>query len=675
MAEVILAKTAGFCFGVDRAIKLIEKLLSEGRSVATLGPIIHNAQVTDDLASRGVVTVNDPEEVEKGTVLVLRTHGVTRDIKEKADRLGVEYIDAACPFVKKIHKTVLENSGEETVTVISGDPDHPEVRGIKSYAAGEAFVVRNESELTELFEKRPELAQKCVIFVSQTTFSIKEWEKSIKKAKTLCTNAKIFDTICCATEERQKEAAGLSLECDCMVIVGGRHSSNTRKLLGVCEKNCPSFLVETADELNARSFSGFGRIGITAGASTPAGIIKEVLETMSEIENDITMIEEEKVQDSVSAAENFDFEAALEESLSSLNNDQKVEGIVLGVTPTEIQVDIGRKQTGYIPYDEYSNDPAADPKSELKPGDKLNLIIMKTNDQEGTIMLSKKRCDAMKSWDDIIEADGTDKVFEGGVVTEVVPSGKGIIVLWNNIRVFIPASQATARRGDSLEELVKKQVNFKIIDVNKQRRRAVGSIRAVAKEQREAAKNAFWANPPQAGDVVKGNVVSLVDFGAFVDIGGVQGLVHISDLAWKRIKHPSEVLNVGEEIEVNVKKVDLEKQKISLGYRKDEDNPYVVFAKNYEIGSVCDVKITNLTEFGAFAEIIPGIEGLIHISQIANKRIEKPADVLEKGQTVQAKIINIQTEPKFKVSLSIRELLPKEKAEKEEAAPAEEADA
>jgi len=452
-----------------------------------------------------------------------------------------------------------------------------------------------------------------------------------------------------------------------MVIVGGRHSSNTRKLLGVCEKNCPSFLIETADELNGITLGGFNSIGLTAGASTPAGIIKEVLETMSEIVKDTTMIEEEKVLDSA-AAEDFDFAAALEESLSNMNSDQKVVGTVLNVTNTEIQVDIGRKQTGYIPYSEYSNDPSADPKAELKVGDELNLIIMKTNDQEGFTMLSKKRYDAIAAWDKVVSAEGTDEVLEG-VVTEVVRGG--VIVVSNNARLFIPASLATASRNDKLEDLVKKTVKFKVIEVNKQRRRAVGSIRAVLKDERKAAEEKFWAEA-QEGEVRKGVVKSLMKFGAFVDIGGVDGMIHVSELSWNRIKDPSEVVSVGDEVEVTIKSLNPEKKQIALGYKKLEDNPWEIFKAKYAVDSVAEVEIANFTDFGAFAHIVPGVDGLIHISQIANKHVAKPADVLKIGEKVEAKITEIDEERK-RVSLSIRALLPVEAAAEEAVeAPAEE---
>ncbi len=659
MAEIRLAKTAGFCFGVDRAVKMVEDLLSQGKKVTTLGPIIHNQQVTDDFLKRGVKIADFPEDVSPDSVLVFRAHGVTKEILEKTKELGLTYADAVCPFVKKIHKIVIENSDENTVTVIAGDPLHPEVKGIKSYAKGLSFVVTNSEELENLLKENDNFKEKTVIFVSQTTFSVKEWEKSLKKLNLLCTNAKIFDTICFATEERQKEADSLSKQSDLMIVVGGRHSSNTKKLFDVCKKNCSAFLVETPSELLGLKFDGIRSVGVTAGASTPAGIIKEVLKTMSEIVNDNKMIEEEKVQDSVQASEDFDFEAALEESLSSMNSDQKVSGTVIGVTNTEIQVDIGRKQTGYVPYDEYSNDQSADPKAELKPGDTLNLIIMKTNDQEGTIMLSKKRYDAIKAWDDIVSAENDNTVLTG-VVTDVIRGG--VLVFSNNIRVFIPASLATMSRNDKLEDLLNKEVQFKIIEVDRRRRRVKGSVRSVLKEQRKAAAEKFWENAPAAGDKVEGVVKSLTAFGAFVDIGGVDGLVHISDLSWNKISHPSEVVNVGDKIEVTIKSIDDENKKISLGYKKAEDNPWEIMKRDYPVGTVCDVTIANFTTFGAFAHVIPRVDGLIHISEIANKRIAKPSDVLKIGETVQAKIIAVDFDNK-KVSLSIKALLPEEPAE------------
>ncbi|MCQ2471324.1 MAG: bifunctional 4-hydroxy-3-methylbut-2-enyl diphosphate reductase/30S ribosomal protein S1 [Clostridia bacterium] len=678
MHEIILAKTAGFCFGVNRAVDMLYKMVDDGEKVCTLGPIIHNPQVISDLESKGVMIIDSPEKLPKDTKLVLRTHGVERNILDFLDNAKMDYCDATCPFVKKIHRIVKENSDENTAVFVAGDKNHPEVKGIMSYCSGEIFTFINSDELEEITQNPSDLTKKKIICVAQTTFSIKEWEICIKKIKKHYTNAIIFDTICNATNERQSEALKLSGQCDAMIIIGGRQSSNTAKLKAVCEGNCPTYLIETAKELSEIDLSGFSRIGVTAGASTPAGIIKEVLTTMSEIlneqENEIietaVQAQTEEVQEAAQPDEELDFSNLLEENLKNMNNDQKVRGIVTAISAGEIQVDIGRKQTGYVPADEYSADPTADPMKELKIGDEIGLIIMKTNDQEGTIMLSKKRFDAQGAWDKMTAAQESEEILEG-TVTEVIKGG--IIVVANGVRVFVPASLATASKGDSLEELLKTKVKLRIIDVNRQRRRAVGSIRSVLKEERKAKEEAFWAQIEE-GQTYDGKVKSLTSYGAFVDIGGVDGMVHISELSWKRIKHPSDVLTVGQDVNVFVKAVDKENKKISLGYKKAEDNPWEILKRDYPVGTVVESEIVGLTAFGAFATVIPGIDGLIHISQIANQHIKHPADVLKVGEKVQVKITAVDFE-KSRVSLSIRELLAAEEEVAEEAAeeaPAEE---
>ena len=373
------------------------------------------------------------------------------------------------------------------------------------------------------------------------------------------------------------------------------------------------------------------------------------------------------------SAEDLDFMEALEESLNNMSTEQKVVGVVTGISPSEIQVDIGRKQTGYVPADEYSADPTADPMKELKIGDEIKLIIMKTNDQEGTVMLSKKRYDAQGAWDKIEAAKENDEVVTG-TVTDVVKGG--VIVVVSGVRVFVPASLATASRGDSLDELLKTKVDLKIIEVKSERgrKKAIGSIKAVIREARKAAEEAFWAQAEE-GQVYHGVVKSLTNYGAFVDIGGVDGMVHISEMSWKRIKHPSEVLAIGQEIEVYIKSLDKENKKISLGYKKAEDNPWEILRRDYPVDTVIDSEIVGLTTFGAFATVIPGIDGLIHISQIADQRIGKPSDVLQIGEKVKCKITAIDFD-KSRVSLSIRALLPKADEADEEAteeAPVEEA--
>lgn len=698
--RITLAKTAGFCFGVDRAVELVYSLLGQGKKVCTLGPLIHNPQVISDLEQRGTRIIDVPSAAQQDETLVVRAHGVTAAVESEIEQMGLEFCNATCPFVKKIHKIVSEKPDENSVVLIAGDSRHPEVQGIVGHCKCESIVFGSLEELENIVKSRSDLHEKRILFVAQTTFSTKEWNLCEKKIKKLYTNPIIFDTICSATHERQKEAYELSLVSDAMVIVGGRQSSNTAKLKAVCEPNCKTYLVENASEAAQIDFTGCNNVGVTAGASTPAGIIKEVLQTMSENTNeakvqseiDALQAEVEQVlnpaqeavgQDSAKAEEaaveetpkkSFDemtFQEALEESLKSMSTDQKVRGIVVGISPSEIQVDIGRKQTGYVPIDEYSNDPTADPAKELKIGDEIDLIIMKTNDAEGTMMLSKRRFDATKAWADICAAEESGEVLEG-TVCEVIPNG-GVLVACKGSRVFIPGSHTGLSKDEPLESLLKTKVQFKIIDVNKQRKRAVGSIRVVAREARKELAKAFWENAAE-GQVITGTVKSLTSYGAFVNIGGVDGMVHISELSWKRIKHPSEIVNVGDTVEVYIKKLDAENKKISLGYKKVEDNPWEIMRRDYPVGTVCKAKIVGMTTFGAFANVIPGIDGLIHISQIADRRINKPEDVLSIGEEVDVKVTEIDFDKK-RVSLSIRALIEpaaEEAAEAVEEAPAAE---
>ena len=670
--RLTLAKTAGFCFGVNRAVDLVYSMLDEGKKVCTLGPLIHNPQVIEDLEKRGTRIIEAPNQARAGETLVVRAHGVTAAVEAEIENMGIDFCNATCPFVKKIHKIVSEKPGENSVVLIAGDSTHPEVQGIVGHCKTEAIVFSGCEELEKIAAERQDLAEKSIFAVAQTTFSTKEWNLCEKKIKKLYTNAIIFDTICSATQRRQKEAYELSLVSDAMIIVGGRLSSNTAKLKAVCEPNCKTYLVENAEEASRIDLSGCTNVGVTAGASTPAGIIKEVLQTMSENVNnvqpeiDALQAEIEQVlnpeaagQESANAAIAADdsavesFEAMMEESLKSMSSDQKVRGIVVGISPSEIQVDIGRKQTGYVPIDEYSNDPTADPAKELKIGDEIELIIMKTNDAEGTMMLSKRRLDATKAWADICAAEESGEVLEG-TVCEVIPAG-GVLVACKGSRVFIPGSHTGLSKDEPLESLLKEKVQFKVIDVNKQRKRAVGSIRVVAREARKELAKAFWDNAAE-GQVITGTVKSLTSYGAFVDIGGVDGMVHISELSWKRIKHPSEVVNVGDTVEVYIKKLDAENKKISLGYKKVEDNPWEIMRRDYPVGTVCKAKVVGMTTFGAFANVIPGIDGLIHISQIADRRINKPEDVLTIGEEVDVKVTEIDFDKK-RVSLSIRALI------------------
>ena len=649
--KITLAKTAGFCFGVDRAVNMVYDLLEKGEKVCTLGPIIHNPQLVAEVEQKGVRIVNSPKEVTECETLVIRSHGVEKSVIDEAQNLGVAVADATCPFVAKIHKIVSQSSSEGYVTLIAGDSAHQEVKGIVGHCFDECFVVADENELEDLLIKYDNFVEKKIIFVSQTTFNAKIWGEMQKKLKKVCTNAKIFDTICNATSNRQEEADELSKICDNIIVIGGRHSSNTAKLFDVCSKNCErTFLIETAEELpNSAALSG-GSVGVVAGASTPAGIIKEVIRTMSE---NLQPVEEQmEVKESVQKSfEEMTDEEAFEASLSSLTGDQKVEGTVIAVNPTEITVDIGRGVTGYVTAAEYSSNPDANMMDEVKVDDKINLIIMKISDQEGTAMLSKRRYDAIAGWDNIVAAKDSGEILSG-FVKDIIKGG--IVVYTNNVRVFIPASQATLSKNDSLEDLKGKEVSFRIIEIGRGRR-AIGSIRSVLIEEKKAAESKIWESIA-VGDRFTGTVKSLTSYGAFVDIGGVDGMVHISELSWARIKNPSEVVLVGDTVEVYVKALDADKKKISLGYKKEDENPWVIFQNNYKVDDVVKATIVSMTTYGAFARIIAGVDGLIHISQIANKHIAKPQDELTVGQEVEAKITAIDLEKK-RVSLSIRALL------------------
>ena len=553
--------------------------------------------------------------------------------------------------VAKIHNIVALAGAEGRTVLIAGDRQHKEVVGIIGHCIGKVLVFDTLESLEDLSKNGEISTSEELTVVSQTTFNTELWKKCQNFLKKHYTNAKIFDTICNATSKRQQEANELSHECDVMVVVGGRHSSNTRKLYGVCSKNCErTVFIESSEELEREDIANASLIGVVAGASTPSGIIKEVINTMDQI---------------LALNDEMTFEEMLNATESASNTDQKVKGIVLSVSPTEIQVDIvGRKHTGYITASEFSSDPNVKLTEAVKVGDELDLIIMRTNDQEGTVMLSKKRFDAIAGWDKVLAAKESNEIIEG-TVSDIVKGG--VVAFYEGIRVFIPASQATLSRNDSLEDLKGKTLSFRIIEIGP-RRRVIGSARAILKEQKAEATEKFWANVA-VGDRITGTVKSLTGYGAFVDLGGVDGMVHISELSWERIKNPSEVVAVGDTIEVYIKAIDEEKKKISLGYKKADENPWEVFKAKFAVGDVATVKIVSMTAYGAFAKVIPGIDGLIHISQIANRRIEKPADELKVGQEVEAKIIDVDFDKK-RVSLSIRALLPEEPAAEEAVAEA-----
>ena len=637
--SVTIAESAGFCFGVSRAVDTVEKLAAEGKNVVTLGPIIHNRHVVAKFDAMGVRVIQSPQEAQPGMTVVIRSHGVTRAVCDQLASQGVEVIDATCPFVKRIHNIVEKAQEEGRLPVIMGTRDHPEVVGIAGWC-GDCRIFETPEELVKWATGPDVTPDLPICIVSQTTATEISWKKSVKIAKKQFTNLKIFDTICRATESRQRSAAELSAACEAMVVVGDAKSSNTGTLAKICRQHCDKvILVDNASELDPAFFGGVTEVGITAGASTPAWIIKEVNKTMSEITN-------------VEAVQEENFEELLEQSIKTLNTGDKVLGIVTGIGNTEVQVDLGTKHAGYIPYDEVSADPSVKPEDILHVGDEIEVFVVRVNDQEGTVQLSKKKLDGLKIWDDMASYV-EEKTTVEGVVTE--ENKGGLVATIKGIRVFIPASQSGVAKGGDMAGMVGKTVQLKVTEVNRARRRVIGSIRAVNSEARKANQEKLWAEIEE-GKKYHGTVKSLTSYGAFVDIGGVDGMVHVSELSWNRIKNPAEVVKVGDEIDVYVISFDPEKKKVSLGYKTAEMNPWNQFMTNYQIGDVVDAKIVKLMTFGAFAEILPGVDGLIHISQIADKRIGKPEDVLAEGQEVQVKITDVDAEHK-RISLSIRALL------------------
>ena len=645
--SIRVAESAGFCFGVNRAVELVEQAAASGKKVCTLGPIIHNRHAVAHFENMGVRVIHAPQEATPEHTVIIRSHGVPKAVQEALEKTGAEVVDATCPFVKRIHGIVSRAEEEGRLPVIIGTRAHPEVEGIAGWCRC-CKVFENVQEL-ENWANSGEISKDTPIsMVCQTTSTESLWNSCEIFAKKVFTNLKIFDTICKATEFRQSEAANLSKVCQAMVVVGDTHSSNTGRLAMICREHCERVvLVDNASELNPVFFRGVADVGITAGASTPAWIIKEVNKTMSEITN-------------VEAVQEENFAELLEQSIKTLNTGDKVTGIVTGIGATEVQIDLGTKHAGYIPYDEVSADPRVKPEDILHVGDEIEVFVVRVNDQEGTCQLSKKKLDGMKIWDEMATWCEEKTTIEG-VITE--ENKGGLVANVKGIRVFIPASQSGIAKGGEMTGLVGKATELKITEVNRARRRVIGSIRAVSSETRKAAQEKIW-NEIEVGAKYHGTVKSLTSYGAFVDIGGVDGMVHVSELSWNRIKNPAEVVKVGDEIDVYVISFDPEKRKISLGYKTTEMNPWNQFMTKYNVGDVVDAKVVKLMTFGAFAEIMPGVDGLIHISQIADRRIGKPEDVLSEGQEVQVKITDVDAENK-RISLSIRALLEASEAAEE----------
>lgn len=712
MREIRVARTAGFCFGVRRAVQMAEEAAEKGGECVTLGPIIHNRSVVDMLRDKGVSEISEVSEAKEGGTVIIRSHGIGRSDYEKLRATGADIIDATCPYVSKIHKIVMDADNAGRFLVIIGERDHPEVRAIRAWCTDAQIFETPDELLTWL--AIGDNSQKAITVVFQTTGNRENMEKCAKIIKKECTSSEIFDTICKATSRRQEEAANLSTECDAMIVIGGKNSANSLRLSEICSEHCKRVnFVESAEEVNTSDFDGDDVIGIIAGASTPEWIIKEVYKKMSDEikstgeeilenvtdtntvsedsdapaaeqaavsdaqpvaegdtelapESDAVPVEAEakpaeaEDEDESGTADEESFAEMLEKSIKTLHTGEKVKGIVAAISPTEVSVDLGTKQSGYIPISELTDDLDVKPEDIVQIGSEVETYVMRVNDVEGTVMLSKKRLDTVKNWDEIEKARVDRTVLEG-IITE--ENKGGVVASVKGVRVFIPASQTGLGKDQPFTALLRQRVKLRITEVNQSRRRVVGSIRMVRSEERKNQAQGTWADIEE-GKRYKGVVKSITSYGAFVDIGGVDGMVHVSELSWSRIKSPGDVLTVGDEVEVYVISFNREKGKISLGYKDPQANPWKMFTDKYEIGSVAKVKVVKLMPFGAFAEVVPGVDGLIHISQIADHRIGRPDEFLSVGQEIEVKIIDIDYD-KNNVSLSIRALIEPELAQEQ----------
>ena len=653
--KTVLAKGSGFCQGVRRADEALNKLINEneGARIFTLGSIIHNRIYNAALLERGVRAVSYGEiakmlnECDDRIILVGRTHGITREEEAalkalEATHPNFTFHDMTCPFVKRVHKIAEENTGEDTVFLLYSDPGHPEAKSTLSYAKGEKFPFSSIEELENV-----KFDGKIPILSAQTTQNLLEFQKIKLFLKKVCTNAIFFDTICNVTEKRQEEAISIAEAADAMIVVGGKESSNTRKLYDLCKEKCERTIwIESADELNERFPNGAKCVGITAGASTPDGIILEVLKTMER---------------------EIDFKSMLEDSLKTLHTGETVTGTVVTIGKNEIKLDLGTKFTGVLAKEQITDDPTANLSEMFKVGDSVDVFVIRVEDGKGIATLSKKRVDADNSWVILKDAHENGTVLEGKVISVIKG---GVLVSVSNNNVFVPASQTGVAKGGDLSTLVGTTQKIKLLEYDVAKKKALGSIKAILVEEKKAAEEAIWAKL-EVGQHYMGTVKNLAAYGAFVDIGGVDGMVHNTELSYKRIKHPSQVVSVGQVIDVYIKELDVENKRISLGYKTQEMDTWFQFTQKYQVGDIVPAKIVSIMPFGAFAEVYEDVDGLIHISRISTQRISSPADVLSVGQVVDVKITEIDDENR-KLALSIRAITEAaEKAAAEEAKAAE----
>jgi len=640
--EIILADKAGFCFGVKRAVEMTEKeLKNSDDKIYSLGPLIHNPQAVKKFEEKGLKTIDEIGEINNSKV-VIRSHGVSKEVVDKMVEQNLDIIDSTCPYVKSVHKKVEEFHKQGYNIVIVGDKNHPEIIGINGWCNNEAFIINSEEEALNL----PKMDKVCV--VSQTTNTQEKFITLSHIVKDKGDEVKIFNTICNATNQRQEACKEVAKKVDAMIVIGGYHSSNTKKLADISKKYCEHvYHIETKDELPLEELKKFNKIGITAGASTPDWIIKEVIEIMENINNN-EMLE------------------AIESSFTTIRRGDIVKGKVIFVTDNEVMVNINYKSDGIITKDELSNDPDVNLKDLFNQGDEIDVYVVKLDDGEGNVVLSTKRVDEFKSWD-IIENSYKEKERVECKVLNVVKGGLSVLV--HGINGFMPASQISLNYVSDLNPYKGKTLIAKIIDFDRSRRRIILSRKEVEREELNNKRKELWASL-EVDQIREGVVQRLTDFGAFVDLGGVDGLIHISDLSWNRIKHPSEVVTEGQRVNVKVLSFDKEKNRISLGLKQTLEEPWVAFSKNVSIGDIVEGTVVNLLDFGAFVRLKEGVDGLLHVSQISKEHVNKPSDVLNIGDKIKVKVIDINGEDK-KISLSLKDAIEAEENENEESLPVE----
>ncbi len=643
--EVILAKTAGFCFGVERAVNTVYQEAEKQKPVYTYGPIIHNEEVVRDLESKGVQVIHSEEELQnlsEGTV-VIRSHGVEKRVYDIIQERGLTLVDATCPFVLKIHTIVQEESERGSRIVIIGNNEHPEVEGIKGWCKTTPFVVETKED-ADAIEVSPE---ERLVIVSQTTFNNKKFQELVEIISKKGYDSSAYNTICNATEARQKETAELAANADAMIVIGGKNSSNTQKLYDISKTECANtYYIQTLVDLDLTAFESVSRVGITAGASTPKNIIKEVHDGMSELSFEELLQEEEKNSIQIAVG-------------------KQVEGEILSVRPDEIIVNINYKSEGVIPRNEYTNQPNADLTTMVNVGDKITAKVIKTNDGEGQVLLSYKRV-AMDLENDKLEAACENGDVLTGKVVQVMDGG--LTVLYGESRVFIPASLVSDTYEKNLEKYLDQDIEFVITECNPRKRRIIGNRKMLLVAQKKEAQKALFEKI-EVGMTMEGTVKNVTDFGAFIDLGGADGLLHISEMSWGRVEHPKKAFKVGDTVKVFIK--DIQGSKIALSMKFPDQNPWMNAAEKYAVGTVVEGRVARMTDFGAFIELEPGVDALLHVSQIAREHIEKPSSVLTVGQEITAKVVDFKEEDK-KISLSMKALLPAEDDSSQEE-PAEEA--